>query len=360
MSTVLGLAGLTAADYQFALKNNQALVYEAVQMYNEQASLARRTSAALFVQGTTERVQERVQLTITGRMARRSRDGNADAIRRTGFYDVAFPLEDYGDSVNLTDVDLAYTNAEEFDAHITGINARADNTYRHEILRRIFRNTNDTFEDEQNGELTIRALANGSVDSVLYPPVVGSDSEATQNHYLTTGYTAANISNTNNPVKTAADKLILRYGRRTGGIPIVTLINSAQRGQLEALQSFIEYVPDAIEAGANTDRVRDIDNVPGEIIGYMNSSWVAVWDWIPANYMISVYMNAPAPLVERVDPATTGLPSGLHLVEQGVIQIPHVLNQWRYRFGIGTRERLNGIVTFIDGGSSYTIPSDYS
>lgn len=357
MSTIFGLAQLSASDYQFARQVDKAILYNATTEYLAMAMEEMRNVNTLFVSGQTTKYSERIQLPMSGRMQERSGETKSGAIRRNGSYDVAYPLKDFGDTVASTDVDFAYMTPQEFQAHIDGVITRAANTYRFEGLRRLFKNTTDTFTDRRNGSLTIQPLANG--DSVTYPPVHGTESEATADHYLESGYAASAISDTQNPIKTMSDKLILRYGRQTGGIPIATAINSAQVAKIEALTNFRPYVPNAISAGQDTDVVSASPTGVGETIGYINSSWVNVWDWIPENYLVSVYLPAEKPLVERVDPAETGLGTGLQLVSRDE-DYPLMFNEWRWRFGLGTRQRLSVVIMELGTGGTYSIPSDYA
>jgi hypothetical protein len=37
-----------------------------------------------------------------------------------------------------------------------------------------------------------------------------------------------------------------------------------------------------------------------------------------------------------------------------------MFNEWRWRFGLGTRNRLNGVIMELGVGGSYSIPSDYA
>ena len=357
MSTIFGLAQLSAADYQFMRQADNRLIYEATNTYLQQAMKEMRESARLFVEGTTTKAKEQYQLPMGGRMQERTGNVKSDAVRRNGKWDVAYPLKEFGDAVATTDVDFAYMSPQEFQTHIDGVIIRASNTYRFEILKRIFKNTTDTFTDPRLGSLTIQPLANGT-GGELYPPVHGSEDEATANHYLESGYVASAISDTNNPVKTMTDILVLRYGRMTGGIPITTSINSAQRAKIEALTNFRPYVPNAIQAGADTDRVVGNPLGVGETIGYINSSWIDVWDWMPENYMVSVFIDAPKALHERIDLPEVGLGSGLQLVAQENVY-PALFNEWRWRFGLGTSNRLSAVVMELGSGGSYTIPTIY-
>lgn len=357
MSTIFGLANLTASDYQFARQANQELLYNAVGMYLEQANMAMNEAASLFIETTTENHTERYQLPMTGRMQRTPEDQRAAAVKRSGYWDVAYPLHNFSDNLTITDVDFAYMTPAEFQAHIDGIIIRAANTQRHEILKRLFKNTTDTFSDPRNGSLTIQPIANG--DAVLYPPVLGSESEAAEDHYLETGYAAAAISDSNNPIATAVADLVHHFGRVTGGIEAVTLINTAQRAVIEDLTNFVPVVQNGIIPGSNTDDVRRVPG-PGALIGHVSESYVRVWDWIPANYMLTIHTGEAAPLKKRVDISGTNLGGGMLTLAGTLRDFPITYSDWRLRFGIGAGNRLNGVVTELGTGGTYSIPAAYS
>jgi hypothetical protein len=360
MSTIFGLAQLSASDYQYMQNANQAVIYNAVREYVAITNGYRRTAYGLFVQTTTEKTSERIKLGMTGRMQRtRSTGAKPDAVRRSGAWDVGYPLEEFSDAVNTSDVDFSYMNPEEFQAHVDGIINRANETYRFEIFRRVFKNTSDTFTNERDAAVTVQPLANG--DGTLYWPVAGTNADAEADYYAGANYLASAISDTNNPIATITDALTLRWGRMTGERPIVVLINSAQALKVKALSNFIPYVANAIIPGVNTDRVTlpsELSQAPLQVIGYTDSAWVAVFDWIPANYMVGVHLDAEKPLKERIDIQATGLGSGLQLVASER-DYPILYNTWRLRFGIGAGNRLNGYVLHVTNSSSYTIPTVY-
>lgn len=360
MSMIFGLAGMTASDYQFARQADNALLYTATQQYLQQANEAFMAATSLFIEETTETVKERYLLGMTGRMQRKSSQNKAKTVRRSGSWDVAYPLEEFGDDIVVTRVDFGYMTPEMYQLHVDGVLMRGHAAIRHEVLYRLFNNTQTTFDDPLKGALTIEPLANG--DSVVYPPVLGSDTEATDNHYLESGYAATAISDTNNPIVTAVDELTEHYDRHTGGVPTVSLINKAQKKQISALTSFVPYTPNAIQAGVDTDKVLLPNRtIPGEIIGYTDSSWIAVWDWIPANYIVTLGLDIPPPLKMRVDPVATGLADrGVVSMTGDETRFPLTLNEWTVRFGIGAGNRLNGVVMELGTGGTYSIPSGYS
>jgi hypothetical protein len=104
---------------------------------------------------------------------------------------------------------------------------------------------------------------------------------------------------------------------------------------------------------------KNVPNVPGKVIGYCNGAWVSVWYWIPANYLVGVHLEAPAPLLMRVDPPDTGLGSGLQLVIEDQ-DYPFKVSHYRHRFGVGAGNRLNAVVLEFGTGGTYSVPGGYS
>jgi len=193
----------------------------------------------------------------------------------------------------------------------------------------------------------------------LYPPVIGSESEAIEDHYLATAYAATAISDTNDPFATIRDDLNHHFGDNVGGENIVVFINPAEEPETTALSDFTSVEDRFIRSGDNTDVPFNLPGVPGIILGRVSGVWVAQWRWIPATYMLAIHMEEPAPLIRRVDPADTGLPSGLTLVQTDE-RYPLSSSYWEHRFGFGCGNRLNGIAMELGtGDGTWTIPGDY-
>lgn len=362
MTLLFGHARLSSSDYAYVRSMDARLVYDAAQQYIAMANAQMNDAMNLFVEPTpTTLYKERYKLGATGRMQKVSELGTGAPVTFKGEWDVAYPLDNYHESIVVGDVDYAYMTPQELQLHVDGILTRAANAKRHAILRRILKDTTDTFVDKRWGSLTIEPLADGDSD-VLYPPVEGSESEATEDHYLESGYAASAITDTNNPYKTLTDDLVHHGMNETVDIPLAFLINTAQQTLTEALTNFVPYIPPAIMRGADTDNIMmPVRNVPGKIIGYIRGhGWVSVWNWIPENYIIAVNMANPQPLRMRVDPAETGLGSG------GLVLLPDerngvmTFNSWRLRFGFGAANRLAAAVMELGTGGSYSIPSGYS
>jgi hypothetical protein len=362
MSTIYGAIGIdeTAADQVYLQTVGYDIAYDAAQQWIAQYNADLEAAMSVFVEQTTDKHSFRYKLAATGRLQRRGGQARSAAAKASGKWDVAFPLEDFGDVVAGDDIALAYMTAAEFQRHLDGVASRNTGTVRFELLKSLFNNTARTFTDEtlNTPTLTIQPLANG--DSVVYPPVLGSESEATDDHYLESGYAASAISDTNNPIATIVDELEEHFGASQSGANIVVFINNAQRAKVEALTDFAE-VPDIYVAlGDNTDRAIDLPTgLPGRVIGRCNGAWIVEWRWIPANYMLGIHLDAPRPIVRRIDPAATGLGQGLQLVAKSM---DHPLEAafWRHRFGFGCGNRLNGVVMELGTGGTYGIPSGYS
>jgi hypothetical protein len=270
---------------------------------------------------------------------------------------VAFPLEDLGAMIAENDVDRAYMTVAELERHINTVVAQNVNTVRFEILKALFNSAQDTFVDPLWGSLLIEPLANG--DAITYPPVLGSESEATDNHYLESGYTVANISDTNNPFVTIRDELEEHFGQPIGGSEIVTFIGNDSRAKSEALTDFTEVEDRFVRPGQDQAIPVGLPaGLPGTVLGRCSGQWVVEWRWMPATYMLGIHLGAPKPLIRRIDPADTGLGDGLQLVATDA-QFPFNDSVWRHRFGVGAGNRLNGVMMEVAAGGTYSVPTAY-
>lgn len=358
MATIFSHLGIKDTDRSFTDTLGQKVVYDLIAEYLMSGNDMLEQAMSVFVEAVTQDHQERYRLTATGRL-QRTRDGAKPAVSRTvGYWDVAYPLDNFADALTVTDIARAYMTAAEFQMYLDGTYQMGVNTRRYEILRRLFNNSAYTFEDEIKGALTIQPLANG--DATKYPPTLANEeTEETEDHYLVSGYAPAAISDANNPYVTLRKELVEHFGRNTGGPNVITFINDAQQTLTESLTDYVPVVDRFITPGNDTDVPTTAVPGPGELIGRTNGCHVKIWDSIPENYILSVHLDAPKPLKERVDPADTGLPRGLRMVAE---QPDHPLQNWywRDRFGYGTANRLNGALMFLDAGALYVVPSKYA
>lgn len=357
MSTIYGALGLSDNETVMLASLGQRVVFDAVQQVLGDHNNDLAAATALFVEEVTADYKLRYKLPGGGRLQRQRAMSRPGQIKAYGSWDVALPLEDFGAEIGHNRIDFAYMDTRELARHIDAIQVADRNTVRFEILNALFNNVGWTFKDERWGDLSIVPLANG--DSVVYPPVVGSEDEATDTHYLESGYASSAISDTNNPFATIRDELVEHFGQQGAGSNLIAFINQAQTAKVKALTDFDEIPDRFIRPGANVDVPYSLPaNVPGTIIGRVSECWISEWRFMPANYIYAQHLDGPPPLKMRVDPANTGLPRGLNLIMQDD-DYPFTSSLYGHRFGVAVANRLNGVVMELGTGGSYSIPSGY-
>lgn len=361
MAGIFGALGLSDTDRVFNATVGQQATFQLAQEYLAKHVMEMQSVYSVFVQGDTEAFKSRYYLPGGGRMQKRGSKAQSGAVKAGGSWDVAFPLEDFGAQVVGDDVTMAYMSVAQLERHFEAVRIQDVNTNRFEILKALFNNAQDTFIDPLHGSLSIEPLAND--DSVVYPPVLGVDStEATDMHYLESGYAATAISDTNNPYVTMVAELEEHFGETAGGSNIAIFINPAEAPETMDLTDFYAVNGRFIAAGDDADLPINLPNVPGRVIGRMEGAggaWVVQWRWIPANYMLAIHLEADAPLMRRIDPTDTGLVRGLHIKSTDQ-KYPWEGAHFRNRYGYGVANRLNGVVMELGTGGTYTVPTAYA
>jgi len=359
MSAIFGLARLDATEYPYVVRADQRLIYDATLQYVNMQLTDVSRAEAVFIQEQTELVQERYQLPGSGRMTQRADGVRGAAVRAYNGWNVAYPIYDYGEQIAATRVDMAYLTPQEYERHVNTIITRYVNERRWQMLHHLMDDGGGSafsFDDKRAGTLSVQPLANG--DSVVYPPVMGSTTEATEDHYSESGYADSSISDSNNPLITLRDELVEHFGSMTGGDNIVAFVNNADMPYLEDLTDFTPVEDRFIRSGSNVDVPFNLPNVPGTIRGRANGVWVVEWRWVPDNYLLALHLEAAPPLKERVHPAATGLARGLHL-QYADEAAPIESAEWGAYFGFGCGNRLNGAVLELGTGGTYTVPTAY-
>lgn len=358
MPGIYGLLNLSDTDRSYVNTVGQEAVYEAANTYLNTHATDMMKAYSAFLQEETEAFKERYKLPGGGRLQRRGGQAQSAATKAGGAWDVAYPLEDFGAQITGDDVTLAYMRLDEFDRHLQTVSIQDLNTVRYEMLKALFNNTQRAFIDPLHGSLSIEPLAND--DAVLYPPVLGSEAEATDDHYLISNYAGTAIDSTHNPYPTLREELEEHFGAMQGFGNVAAFIHPDQVAVTEALGDFVPAEDIGIRASTTTSVLRSetLPNVPGRVIGRVNGVWVVEWRWIPAGYVLAVDLDAPAPLKMRRDPSDTGLQRGLHLKSTD-LQSPLEASHYRHRFGVGVGNRLNGVVMQLAVGTAYEIPTQY-
>lgn len=359
MSGIYGVLNIADTERVYLNTLGQSTVYDAVNEYMAMHNAELAATLGIFVGKTTDIAKERYFLPGGGTLQDMgfAPQGAPAAVKTTGYWDVAYPLSDFQAQLAGDRVAYAYATVQDLAREVDGVRARDVNTVRFQILNALLGNTQTTFADPIMGSLSIEPLANG--DSVLYPPVVGATTEATENHYLESGYTVASISDTNNPAATVVAELEEHFGAPTGGSNIAMFVASGVGAKLELLTDFVPITRWNIQPGANTAQAVGLPaGMPGRILGALSGAWIVEWRYLPATYTIGIHLDAPAPLAMRVDPGYTGLGSGLQLVATND-KFPFSNSFYSHRFGVAASNRLNGVVLEVDTGGSYTVPAGY-
>lgn len=358
MAGIYGLLGLADGDRTYTNVIGQERLFTVANQFLDlhTADMMRMTS--VFIESETESYSERYKLPGGGRLQKRGGQAQSGAVKASGSWDVAYPLEDFGAQVAGDDVSMAYLRVDELNTHLQTVTIQDMNTVRFEILKALFHNAARTFVDPLNGSLTLRPLAIGSGDNVLYPPVLGSETEATENHYLGISYAGTAISNTNNPYITIRGELEEHFGTPEGFGNVAVFIHTDEVNETELLGDFEPIPSTGVSYGDDVNlATAPPRNLPGRVIGRVSGVWVVEWRWIPSGYLLGVDLDQPAPLKMRRDPADTGLQRGLHLKSRDA-KYPFESAHYRHRFGVAVGNRLNGVVAQL-GTATYDIPTAY-
>jgi len=161
MSGIFGHLNVSDTDRVFAATVGQRVLFEAAMEHINRVNAELDQVMSLFVEETTSEFKRRYKLPGGGHLARRASDGRYPAVKAYGYWDVAFPLEDFGALMAGNDVDMAYMTMQELDRHLDTIVAQNVNTVRFEMLKAMLNNTQDTFSGALHGDLSVEPLANG-------------------------------------------------------------------------------------------------------------------------------------------------------------------------------------------------------
>jgi hypothetical protein len=346
---------LTLADtVEFATQEGQTEAFQAAEAYLVQYRADLDLMLAVLVERTTEEFSFRYRLPGGGMMQKRRGQSQSHAVYGEGFWDVGLPLEMFEDQVTGDEITLAYMTAEQFDLQVQTVTLRHLNRVRFEVLYAVFNNTVKPFQDERQGTIIVQPLANG--DATLYPPVRGTTAEAPADHYIEAGYLPAAISDVNNPIVRIVSRLTGQFGVESGNSNVVVFIHTDEQVRIEGLAGFVEVSDRFLIRGANETTVGAPPEVPGVVIGRSNGAWISVWPEVPPTYMLGIHLDAPKPVLRRVDPARTGLAQGLRLVNDDP-RYPWRPSHYRDRFGFGVGNRLNGVVLHLGATGAYPIPA---
>lgn len=360
MTTGYGILGIGDNQRAFDGVQGQQAVYDEVKLALDEANDTVSKMYACFVEKETENFKFRYLLPGGNELQRVGLKAPAGAVKRSGYYDVAFPLREWALEMAGNRVALGYMSGADLEAQIESVMHGNLKTVRRRILTSIFEDTNLTFTDPIHGSLTVRRLAN--TDGTLYPPVLGSETEADDDHYIDAGYTVAAIADANNPALTLRDEIAEHFGGiGSAGKNFVYFHGTDQTAYLQAITGWTAVTDKYTAIGDNTAEVMNWPVVPGRLHGRVSGVWLSEWDgWIPDKYGLAVLLGVPAPLIKRNDTTDSGLGKGFRLVATDE-EHPFERSSFSHRFGYGCGNRLSAACIMIDGANGgYSPPSTYA
>lgn len=363
MGTLLGNFGIADGDYVFTATIGQGVIWDETkrlfQRYNRDVEDMMKT----FVQSTTWNHTERYRMGGISKMDKGDFWGQSPpaATKPAGYYQVAYPLYQVQNAKIWNDVERRYLTMEEYENFLQDtINANNDQLML-DILVPIFQNAPAAFEDPNFGPLTLVPLANG--DATVYPPVLGTYTESTENMYLAPGFTEAQISYTNDPFHLVRQKLQAHWGYLAGGTPITAYVSTTASQYVELHPDFVQYPwrdqdlgDDVSKAVAMASGIRS-----ARPLGTIKGVKVIEWARIPTGYILATSDLAKKPLKRRIDPPGTGLKGGLEVIPGSKHDGPLTSGlMFRRREGYAVASRLGACVVDITGATTYSPPTEYA
>jgi hypothetical protein len=206
-----------------------------------------------------------------------------------------------------------------------------------QVLRAVF-----TKEGLVLGGVTSPAFYNA--DGTVPPPIKNNTFSGSHTHYLA----SAGASLASSDIDRMEDDLV-EHGF------VNDLVLMVNRAQSRTIQAFTTFVPSAA-------RAHDIKwtNMVGEpYIGSIGRFAVLEEDWVPATYLFGFAAQGgagsnqnPIAFRESINPSARGL-----LLQRGTNPEYPLADSFYFRkFGVGVRQRGNGVVLQITGGGTYTSP----
>lgn len=273
-----------------------------------------------------------------------------------GYTQVGLPLWRYELAKGISYEALQKISVEEYSRRLLSIERGDRQEAIRQFLWAIFNDTNYTFSSTEDNfpDIPVKAGANG--DTELY--VLRSDADpATAGHYIAQ---SSAIDNTHDPFPTIKDTLTAYAGTSVSDRIVTFVGDSTTAGTILDLSGF--HAIDRTRYTKWGDNVSLVDpsadtyiGMGEEVLGEHERGIVVVrWQRIPANYLVSINLDAPAPIGIREDvaPSLRGL-FNINATEQSGNLL---LSRYRRKIGMAPVNRTGFMVTRV-GNGSYAVPS---
>jgi hypothetical protein len=287
-------------------------------------------------------------------------NGRPLPIKGRGFYYPGFPLWKAGTGEGYNFWTAEQMTVRDYADSLNTV-MEADVTWVRDVLIGPFFYNGSGYswaDPRQNESVTVYGLANG--DTVVYDKATGA---ATDDHY--SAQANALGASGDNPMDTIYTEVVehpINAGR------ILAFINPAQQAAMEALAGFapvqrLIIEPTLAAGSASTDPLfAPALNLPlpstMHHIGTYGSTQVIVWQNWPANYMLTLAVDAAVKALairEYENPALRGLVNaGLEMN-----RFPFQQQNWVRAMGVGVKNRVAGQIHRF-GNGTYAAPSGYT
>lgn len=295
--------------------------------------------------------QRRYKSATNARLQPLDENGRALPIKPAGYYDTGFPIWDAGTAWGVNFIARAKMTIGDAN-RITATMLDADKRWiRDQLLGSIYMDANFTFADPDDGNITVKPIANGDTDTYLLTS--GTDLQTTADH--NTGQAGA-IADNANPYPTIQSALTVHP---ENGSTVVALIPTNLRATTEALSTFFEKSDPNIRVGTGqSELVGDLGvALPGPLLGYESSGvWIAEWPSLPDSYIISVTLEGDKPIGMREHPEAE-LQGFAKRAERN--DHPFYESQFSRHAGFGANNRVGAYVMRI-GNGTYAEPTGYT
>ncbi len=304
----------------------------------------------LLATPTTE-YSVRYRTPVAARLQPLDEQGRARPIKVTGYYDIAFPIQDAGVAWGQTYKASKKMTVEESNNILSTILTADRRWMRDHLLAALFANASWTFPDPEHGDLTVKGLANSDTDTYLIQQ--GADAGTTDTHYLAQ---ASAISDSADPFDTVYSELS-EHAENSG--EVVALVPTGLKTTIEGLSGFHPMTDPNVDPGAQAVRVTGTPGValPGVLLGYHEAKvWIVEWKALPANYIVATMTGGPRPLAMRQE-AEGSLQGFTRVAERN--DHPFYESQYLRSAGFGAQNRVGALVYRISNGA-YAVPTGYS
>lgn len=285
--------------------------------------------------------------------------GVAKPREESGYFEQGLPLMRYEDALGFSYEALQKTTVEEFSRQLSSIQRNDMRTSMLLFWFAIFYNTNWTFVSKEAAlpDIPVKAGANNDTDRYI---VRGESSPQAANHY--TGQLAA-ISDSADPFPAIKD-LLTKYAGTSSNDRIVTFVgDSTNVTAIKSLSGFHRIDRTKNTVFGNSVSLVDISadtfiGMGDEVLGEHEEGVLVVRKRdLPANYLASFNLDAPAPIGIREDeiPSLRGL-FNIDAVENSGNTL---LRRFRRKIGFAPVNR-TGFAVHQIGSASYTAPAAYT